>query len=126
MEYARVVAQHFFTRVPGIPDKRFVDVFQIGVQVGNGNAFRALLHGLSQLLQGRLGLFLLADVQHDALDVLRLAGRITDQFGLIMKITPMAVAGLQAIVLSVGLALVQGAKCSQNTVAIIRVHQPVP
>jgi len=66
VQQARLYADDFFAAVAGIADESVVDVFDLGIGVGNDDAVRTLLNGQRQLAQLFLGEMALGHILHRA------------------------------------------------------------
>ena len=64
MQNAGVLPECLFTTIAGERDKGLVHVLDLGVQVGDDDAFLALLNGLREFDQRRLGFLALAYVAY--------------------------------------------------------------
>jgi hypothetical protein len=93
---ARILADHLVAAVSGIAGKRLVDVFDLGVHVGNDDAFGALLDRQREFAQHLVGLLALGDVEHDAAQPARLAV-LLDHGHRIVQPYRAAITGKQAI-----------------------------
>jgi hypothetical protein len=64
LQDARVFSDHFLGTVAGSAEESFVDVFDFGIEIGDDDAFRALLDGERKLAQLRLAGLAFGDVAH--------------------------------------------------------------